>query len=115
MGDVHHPGEYHMLMVFVAVETGQVSLQFIRIDLSHMPRDCKHLVSRILDRAGLMHSDMPRLGCNDTLISSEHPAGYHSICLRTSHQEIHICMLAPACSPYFLPGAFTVRIAPVTG
>ena len=84
-----------------------------RRNLSILARQCKHLVSRGLNRPGLMDIDMAGYCRKRSLIWAQDCADHSKIRLRSAYQEVHVSLRRIAQFPNLLPGTLTVWIVAI--
>lgn len=87
MGEVHHAGEYHVVMALVRVERLDVLAQIVRVQLAVLMRHGQHLVSSALDGAGLMGVHMAAGGRDNALIRTQQRVDDDHVGLRAAGEK----------------------------
>ena len=113
VGDVHHAGEHHVVVVTVGVESGHQLPQLGSIHLAVVLRQSDHLVAGVLDGTGLVPGHMAGGSGHHALPPLQHGRNDDGVALRTAGNELHIGLRAGAGSADLLAGAGAVGVGAV--
>ena len=115
VGDVHHAGEHHVVVVVVGVEGGHQRPQLGGVHLAVVLRQGDDLVAGVLDGTGFVPGHMAGGSSHYALPPLQHGRNDDGVALGTAGDELHIGLRAGAGGADLLPGAGAVGVGAVAG
>ena len=115
LGDVHHSREHHVLVVAVRIEAFDPLSDGLRFQLAVDVRQREDLVTGVLDGAGLVCGDMPRVRGDDAFIVFQKRRNDHGVCLRAADEELDVRVGTFTCHADLLLRAVAVAVRSIAG
>ena len=115
VGNVHHAGEHHVVVIVVGVEGSHQFPQLGGVQLAVVLRQGNHLVAGVLDGTGFMTGYMAGGSSHHALPPLQHGRDDDGVALGAAGDELHIGLRAGAGGADLLPGAGAVGVGAVAG
>ena len=115
VGDVHHAGEHHVVVVVVGVEGGYQCPQLGGVQLAVVLRQGDDLVAGVLDGTGFVPGHMAGGSSHYALPPLQHGRDDDGVALGAAGDELHVGLRAGAGGADLLPGAGAVGVGAVAG
>ena len=113
MREVDHAGAHHMIAVRILMVGTQTALDRFCRELAVRVRQGEHLVTARLDRARLVHGDVPRIGGDHALVGVQQRGDDNAVRLCSAREEMNLCVRRTACLADLFPRRLRIWVKPV--